>query len=63
MAKLALGEALKKKGMSKRQFAKLLDIEYKNVFRLFHAGADPKLSTLNKWAKLLGCKVRDLLKE
>lgn len=63
MAKLALGDALKKRKLSKRQFAKMLGMSYHNVFRLFREGQDPKFSTLNKWAKVLGCKVRDLIKE
>jgi transcriptional regulator with XRE-family HTH domain len=63
MAKLALGAALKKKKLSKRQFAKRLGIAYHNVFRLFHDDQDPKLSTLSRWAKIIGCRVRDLIKE
>jgi DNA-binding Xre family transcriptional regulator len=63
MAKLILGKVLKKKKLSKRKFAKLLEIDYSNVWRLFKEGADPKLSTLAKWAKILKCKVRDLIEE
>ncbi len=64
MAKLALSDALKKKKLSKRQFAKRLGItQYHNVFRFFRDDRDPKLSTLTKWAKAIGCKVRDLIKE
>ena len=63
MAKLALAKALKSKKLSKRQFAIRLGIAYHNVFRLFHATQDPKLSTLSKWAKAIGCNVTDLIKE
>jgi len=63
VAKLILKQALKRRGLSKRQFAKRLGIEYNNVFRYFREGYDPKLSSLTKWAKALGCKVRDLLEE
>jgi len=63
MAKLILGDVLKKKKLSKRKFAQMLGMNYNNVFRLFRKGQNPTLSTLNKWAKLLGCRVRDLLKE
>jgi DNA-binding Xre family transcriptional regulator len=63
MAKLDLESALKKAGLSKRKFAQELGIAYHNVFRLFHKDANPTLSTMNKWAKILGCKVRDLIKE
>lgn len=61
--KLILGEVLKKKGWSKRRFAKALEIEYNNVFRLFRPGVDPHLSALAKYAKILGVRVRDLIRE
>lgn len=63
MAKHLLDAVLKKKGISKRQFAKKLYVEYYSVFRYFREGYDPKLSTLAKWAKAIPCKVRDLIKE
>jgi len=63
MAKLLLAAILKKKGISKRQFAKRLSMEYDNVFRFFRPGYDPKLSVLEKWAKVLGVRMRDLFKE
>lgn len=58
-AKLQLESALKKRGLSKRQFAKLLGVPYQSVFRWFRPGYDPKLSVMSKWAKAIGCKVRD----
>jgi transcriptional regulator with XRE-family HTH domain len=63
VTKLILGQVLKQRRLSKRQFAKRLDIEYNNVFRYFRNGYDPKLSSLAKWAKAIGCKVRDLIEE
>jgi transcriptional regulator with XRE-family HTH domain len=63
MAKLIIGQVLKKKDVSKRQFAKRLKIEYAGVFRYFRTGYDPKLSTLEKWAKVLGCGISDLFEE
>lgn len=63
MPTLILDRVLKKKGLSKRQFAKRLNTEYNNVFRYFRSGYDPKLSTLEKWAKALGVKIKDLFKE
>lgn len=63
MARLILDKMLKRRKLSKRQFAKRLDIEYNNVFRYFRNGYDPKLSSLEKWAKAIGCKVRDLIEE
>lgn len=63
MPKLILAKVLKKKGLSKRQFAKRLEMDYRHVFRLFHADANPRFKTLCSWAKALGCKVRDLIEE
>ena len=50
MIQLKLEAVLKKKNLSKRQFAKKLGLTYNNVFRLFRPDYDPKLSTLEKWA-------------
>lgn len=63
MATLTLARYLKKKGISKRQFAKKLKVEYYSVFRYFREGYDPKLSVLTRWAKALSCRVRDLIEE
>ena len=61
MKRHQLAEVLKKKKLSKRKFAKMLKIEYANVFRFFREDYDPKLSTLQKWADVLEIDVRDLL--
>lgn len=63
MVKLKLAEVLKKKRLSKRQFAKRLKVAYSSVFRYFRKGYDPKLSTLHKWAKVLNCRISDLYSE
>lgn len=63
MATLLLGKILKKKNISKRQFAKRLGMDYATIFRYFREGYDPKLSTLEKWAKVIPCRIRDLFKE
>lgn len=63
MAKLILDQYLIKKGISKRKFALLLGRPYESVFRYFRKGYDPKLSVLSEWAKALGCRIRDLIKE
>lgn len=60
---LTLAEALLKKGMSKRQFAKRLGIPYQYVFRYFRAGYDPRLSMLAAFAKALDVKIKDLYRE
>lgn len=63
MAKLVLNAYLKKQGITKYRFAKMMGLEPSNAHRYFKPDYDPKLSTLTKWAKLLGCKVADLLRE
>jgi transcriptional regulator with XRE-family HTH domain len=63
MAKLLLDKVLKKKKISKRQFAKRLGIDYASVFRFFRPGYDPKLSTLEKWAVALDVRIKDLFSE
>ena len=63
MAKIALEKVLKQKRLSKRQFAKRLQMEYGNVFRFFRPEYDPKFSTLERWAKVLGVKIKDLYEE
>lgn len=63
MAKLRLQAVLQRKKLSKRQFSKLLKMQYSGVFRYFRPNYDPKLSTLTMWAKTLGVRVRDLIEE
>lgn len=63
MAKLLLEEVLKKKGLSKRQFAKKLGKDYPAVFRYFRDGYDPKLSSLEAWSNVLGCRIKDLYED
>lgn len=63
VAHLLLDEVLKKKKVSKRQFAKRLGMDYASVFRYFREGYDPKLSTLERFAKALDCRIRDLYEE
>jgi transcriptional regulator with XRE-family HTH domain len=63
VAKLTLAQALKRKKLSKRQFAIRLGIDPKNVTRLFKPDCDPRWSALNRYAKVIGCKIRDLYRE
>lgn len=63
MTKLLLNQVLERKKLSKRQFAKKLDIDYASVFRFFRPGYDPKLSTLERWAKILDVRISDLFEE
>lgn len=61
--KLKLEIILKKKQISKYRFAQMLGLPTSSIFRYFKPDYDPKLSTLEKWAKVLELKVRDLLEE
>ncbi len=63
MAELRLAEVLKEKEISKRKFAKMIDKDYREIFRYCRKGYDPKLSTLDKWAKALNVRIKDLFKE
>ena len=63
MAELKLEKILREKGISKRQFSKMLQEDESNVYRYFRNGYDPKLSTLKKWATKLKLTVEDLVKE
>ncbi len=60
---LKLKEQLQKQSLSKRQFAKLLGVQYPAVFEYFRPGYNPKLSTLYRFSKALSCKIRDLIDE
>jgi transcriptional regulator with XRE-family HTH domain len=63
VAELRLDKILEKKGVSKRQFSKMLEEDESNVYRYFRDGYDPKLTTLKKWASTLKMRVSDLVKE
>lgn len=63
MPSLILAKVLKRKKLSKRQFAKRLGVEYNYVFRLFRPGYNPRFDTLCKYAKVIPCRVRDLIEE
>lgn len=63
MARLILDQVRRRKRVSKRQLAIRMGMRYENVFRIFRPGYDAKFSVLQKIAKALKCKVRDLIKE
>ncbi len=63
MAKFILAKRLKEMGMSKRQLALGIGMNYPQVFRLFRKGYDPKLSLLAKCSKFLKLRVRDLIED
>jgi len=61
--RLRLTEVLAEKGVTKYRFAKLLGKNTSNVFVYFREGYKPTLATLERWAQVLDCKVRDLIEE
>lgn len=63
MAKLILGEVLKRKKLSKRQFAKRMGYHYASVFQFFRPTYNPTFKMMIRWAEAAECKVRDLFKE
>lgn len=63
MAILTLEAALKKKKLSKRQFAKRLGAQYHSVFQFFLPSYNPTFKMMNRWAEAAGCKIKDLYKE
>ncbi|HEX7675844.1 MAG TPA: helix-turn-helix transcriptional regulator [Bdellovibrio sp.] len=63
MAKVVLNKVLKEKKMTKYRFAQLLGVPYSNIVRFFKPGYDPRLSTLEKWAKVLDVSVTDLIED
>lgn len=63
MPRVNLDRILKRKKLSRRKFARLIGIDYKNVSRMFRPTFDPRLSSLASYAKRLGVRVRDLIEE
>ena len=61
--KLKLDAIIQKKKISKYRLAQLLNVPTSTVFRFFKPDYDPKLSTLERIAKALEIKVRDILEE
>jgi DNA-binding Xre family transcriptional regulator len=61
--KFKLESIVQKKKISKYRLAQLLGVPTSTVFRYFKPGFDPKVSTLERLAKVLELKVRDLLDE
>lgn len=62
--KLFLDKILKRKGISKYRFAKILGMQQaSSALRYFKTGYDPKLSMLERWAKALDVKIKDLFEE
>lgn len=63
MPKLTLAQALKKKKLSKRQFAKRLGTQYHSVFQFFKPEYNPTFKMMCRWAEAAECKIKDLYRE
>lgn len=63
MARICLEKVLKEEKISKYRFAQLLKMERSNVVRYFKKDYDPKLSTIERWAKVLGRSVKDFIED
>jgi transcriptional regulator with XRE-family HTH domain len=63
MAKLILGSVLKRKKMTKMEFAKRMGIKYAAVFAYFRPTYNPTFRMMERWAKVLGVRIRDLFQE
>lgn len=63
MAKVALEKVLKKKKLTKYAFAKLVGVPSSNTAKYFKSGYDPRLSTIERWAKALDVSVKDLIED
>lgn len=63
MARLRIRKVLKKKGISIKQFARMTQTDYSSMSRDTRPTSNPTLLRLTRWARLLKCKVRDLLEE
>ena len=58
-----MAKILKQKKMTKYRFGKRIGVEYSNIVKYFKPGYDPRLSTLERWAKALDVSVRDLIED
>ena len=60
---LILEKVLKSRGMSKYEFSKRLGVQTSNSTKYFSKGFNPTWKTLVKWARVLNCKVSELIEE
>lgn len=63
MARVCLAKVLKSKKITKYRFAQLIDTPTSNVSKYFKPGYDPRLSTLEKWAKAIDVSVKDFIED
>lgn len=63
MITLRLKELLRRKKISHRKFAEMIKIDRGTLARYLRGDGNPTLSTLEKFAKALNVKIKDLIKE
>lgn len=61
--RIKLVEVLEKKKITKYRFALMLGVSTAVVTNYFNKGLNPTFNTLVRWAKVLDCKVADLIDE
>lgn len=61
--KLNLVRMLKTRGMSKYEFSKRLGVPTSNSARYFHKDYNPTWRKLKEWARVLNCKISELIDE
>jgi len=60
--KLRLAEIMRRRGISQYKLAKLSDVPISTVYRVLKRGS-ARISTLEKFAKVLGISIKDLFEE
>lgn len=63
MPRLDIDRVLKKKGWTRYKFGKALGVPTSNLGRIFKDDHNPSLHRLFEYARVLECKVRDLIRE
>lgn len=60
-SKIFIKEILKQKGISYRQFSEMVGTTPANISSIANGKLQPRLETLEKWAKALGVSVSEIL--
>jgi transcriptional regulator with XRE-family HTH domain len=63
VARICLNKVLEKKKITKYAFAKMLGKPTSGVTPYFKPGYNPRLSTIELWAKKLNVSVKDLIED
>jgi len=63
MARLVIKKAMQERGVSQYRLAQILKMDAKNLSRMIGPDGNITFYNLNRIARALGLKVRDLIKE